>query len=206
MDVESSQGSVKVRALHDVRFEWLMPGRCQGCYPEHSDRRELPRLFCLLKSEVMEWGVFGEGCPNFLSPLRAREFLSSITRGKVASGRQTIRPVATCHGFSMGQHLATDAVRKAIERYIEQRGENRFTTADIARFMGVEEYPVRAAVSWLARYGLIEIIPGVRSKRYRSMPTDRRPHDNDYSVSMYRIKEPSCEANFAALMGVFCRG
>ena len=68
----------------------------------------------------------------------------------------------------MGQHLATDAVRKAIERYVEERGENRFTTADIARFLGVEEYPVRAAVSWLARYGMIEIIPGVRSRRYRS--------------------------------------
>ena len=106
----------------------------------------------------------------------------------------------------MGQHLATDAVRKAIERYIEQRGENRFTTADIARFMGVEEYPVRAAVSWLARYGLIEIIPGVRSKRYLGQPADRRLHGDSYSVSMYRIKEPSCEANFAALMGVFCRG
>lgn len=102
--------------------------------------------------------------------------------------------------------VTTDTVQKAIEQYVKDRGDNRFTTADIARFMGVEEYPVRATVSWLARYGLIEIIPGVRSKRYRSIPTDRRPHDDDYSVSIYRIKEPSCEANFAALMGVFCRG
>lgn len=106
----------------------------------------------------------------------------------------------------MGQHLATDAVRKAIERYIEQRGENRFTTADIARFMGVEEYPVRATVSWLARYGLIEIIPGVRSKRYRSIPTDRRPHDDDYSVSMYRVKERAAEVDFAALNRAFGYG
>lgn len=106
----------------------------------------------------------------------------------------------------MGQHLATDAVRKAIERYIEQRGENRFTTADIARVMGVEEYPVRTAVSWLARYGLIEIIQGVRSKRYRSMPTDRRPHDDDYSVSMYRVKENGAQADFAVLNRAFGYG
>ncbi len=103
----------------------------------------------------------------------------------------------------MGQHLATDAVRKAIERYVEERGENRFTTADIARFLGVEEYPVRAAVSWLARYGMIEIIPGVRSRRYRSMPTDRRPHDDDYSVSVYRVKEQATEVDFAALNRAF---
>lgn len=102
--------------------------------------------------------------------------------------------------------VTTDTVQKAIDQFVEQSAEKRFTTADIARFMGVEEYPVRAAVSWLARYGLIEIIPGVRSKRYRTMPTDRRPHDDDYSVSMYRVKEPAGEANFAALMGVFCRG
>lgn len=102
--------------------------------------------------------------------------------------------------------VTTDTVKEAIERYVEKLGENRFTTADIARHMGVDEYSVRAAVSWLARYKLIEIIPGVRSKRYRSIPTDRRPHDDDYSVSMYQLKEQSGQANFAALMGVFCRG
>ena len=106
----------------------------------------------------------------------------------------------------MGQHLATDAVRKAIEQFVDHRGENRFTTADIARHMGVDEYPVRAAVSWLARYGLIEIIPGVRSRRYRSMPTDRRPHDDDYSVSMYRVKEQGAQADFAALNRAFGYG
>jgi hypothetical protein len=105
--------------------------------------------------------------------------------------------------FAMSQHLATEAVRKAIEQYVKDRAENRFTTADIARFMGIDEYPVRAAVSWLARYGLIEIIPGVRSKRYRSMPTDRRPHDDDYSVSMYRVKEKASEVDFAALNRAF---
>lgn len=102
--------------------------------------------------------------------------------------------------------VTTETVQKAIEQFVKDRGENRFTTADIARDMGVDEYPVRAAVSWLARYGMIEIIPGLRSKRYRSMPTDRRPHDDDYSVSVYQVKERCGEVNFAALMGVFCRG
>lgn len=65
---------------------------------------------------------------------------------------------------------------------------------------------MRGAVSWLARYGQIEIIPGVRSKRYRSMPTDRRPHDDDYSVSMYRVKEPAAEVDFGALNRAFGYG
>ena len=47
--------------------------------------------------------------------------------------------------------VTTETVQKAIERYVGSHGENRFTTADIARDMGVDEYPVRAAVSWLAR-------------------------------------------------------
>lgn len=103
----------------------------------------------------------------------------------------------------MSKHLPTDAVRKAIEQYVEQRGENRFTTADIARHMGVVEYPVRAAVSWLARYGLIEIIPGVRSKRYLEQPAARRLHGDSYSVSMYRVKEQAAEVDFAALNRAF---
>lgn len=80
----------------------------------------------------------------------------------------------------MSQHLATDAVRKAIEQYVKDHGEGRFTTADIARHMGAEEYPVRAAFSWLARYGQIEIIPGVRSKRYLEQPADRRLHGDSW--------------------------
>ena len=102
--------------------------------------------------------------------------------------------------------VTTDSVRTAIEQFVAQFSQNRFTTADIARFMGVDEYPVRAAVSWLARYGMIEIVPGVRSRRYRSLPADRRPHDDDYSVSVYRVKEPASEVDFSALMGAFCRG
>lgn len=103
----------------------------------------------------------------------------------------------------MSQHLPTDAVQKAIEQYVKDHAAGRFTTADIARFMGVEEYPVRAAFSWLVRYRFIEIIPGVRSKRYLEQPADRRLHGNSYSVSMYRIKEQAAEVDFAALNRAF---
>jgi hypothetical protein len=104
--------------------------------------------------------------------------------------------------------VTTETVQKAIEQFVKDRGENRFTTADIARFIGVEEYPVRAAVSWLARYGMVEIIPGVRSRRYLGQPADisKRRHTDQYFASVYQVKERCGEADFAALMGVFCRG
>lgn len=102
--------------------------------------------------------------------------------------------------------VTTESVKTAIEKFVSQSGENRFTTADIARFMDVYEYPVRAAVSWLARYGFVEIIPGVRSKRYFTPTPNRRLHSDGYSVSMYQIKDPACEVDFSALMGAFCRG
>jgi len=100
--------------------------------------------------------------------------------------------------------VTTKTVQKAIERYVAERCVEHFTTADIARFMGVEEYPVRAAVSWLARYGLIEIVPGVRSVRYRSAQTNSKAHCAYYSVAMYRAKERFGVADFAALMRAFC--
>ncbi len=102
--------------------------------------------------------------------------------------------------------VSTEAVKKAIEKFVDQRTEKHFTTADIARFMEVDEYPVRAAFSWLARYGLIEIIPGVRSKRYLEQPADRRLHGDSYSVSMYRVKERAAEVDFAALNRAFGYG
>lgn len=105
--------------------------------------------------------------------------------------------------------VKTEAVKAAIERYVKERCDH-FTTADIARFMGVEEYPVRAAVSWLSRYGMIEIIPGVRSKRYLGQPADtsKRRHTDQYFASVYQLKveivaEPP---DFNALMAAFCRG
>ena len=101
--------------------------------------------------------------------------------------------------------VTTEAVKAAIEQYVNERSD-RFTTADIARFMGIDEYPVRAAMTWLTRYGFVEIIPEVRSRRYLPKQDDRRWHCDTYSVSMYRVKEKASQADFTALMGVFCRG
>ena len=100
--------------------------------------------------------------------------------------------------------VTTDTVQEAIEQYVKDRAENRFTTADIARFMGVDEYPVRAAVSWLARYELIEIVPGVRSKRYLGDPENpqKRRHTDSYSASVYRLRVAAA-VDFTALNRAF---
>lgn len=102
--------------------------------------------------------------------------------------------------------VTTETVKNAIVRYIAERNSH-FTTSDIARFMGVDEYRVRATFSRLKNYGVIEIIPGVRSKRYLGEPRDpsKRRHANSYFASMYRMRE-ACQVDFQRLMGVFCRG
>lgn len=45
--------------------------------------------------------------------------------------------------------VTTETVKEVIYRYINECGENRFTTTDISRFMGADEYQVRAAIRWL---------------------------------------------------------
>ena len=69
--------------------------------------------------------------------------------------------------------------------------------------MGVDEYSVRAAVSWLNRYRFIEIVPGVRSKRYQPEPSNRRLHGSEYSVSVYQLVDKCAAADFDTLNRVF---
>lgn len=102
--------------------------------------------------------------------------------------------------------VTTETVQDAIERFVNARGENRFTTADIARFMGAEEYPVRAAFSWLNRNRLIEIVPGVRTRRYLPQTSNRRWEGDWYSVSVYQVVDKCAKADFDTLNRVFCRG
>lgn len=100
--------------------------------------------------------------------------------------------------------VTRDSVLEEIKAYLEQQSQPFFTTQDIARHMGVEEYSVRAAFSWLARYGHIEIIPGVRSKRYlgeAENPAKRR-HTDCYSASVYQVRAAG-KADFAALNRAF---
>lgn len=102
--------------------------------------------------------------------------------------------------------VTKDSVMAAIRCYIKDQPKPFFTTIDIARHMGVDEYPVRAAVSWLNRYRFVEIVPGVRSKRYLGEPEnpEKRRHTDSYSASVYQIRKESSSADFAVLNRVFC--
>jgi len=94
--------------------------------------------------------------------------------------------------------ITTDAVLDAIKAHAEQMPT--FTTVDIARAMGVEEYPVRAAFSWLCRYRLIEIIEGTTCIRRT------RRAGEAYTASMYKLKPAAAPADFDALYRVLGLG
>lgn len=97
-------------------------------------------------------------------------------------------------------NVTTESVMKAIRAYVTSADHKHFTTLDIARSMGAEEYPVRAAVTWLNRYRHIEVVPGVRSRRYT------KAHGEEYSATVYQVREASEQADFATLTRVFCGG
>jgi len=97
-------------------------------------------------------------------------------------------------------NVTTDRVSAAIKGYVASAKRDHFTTHDIARAMGAEEYHVRIAFSWLTRNRVIETIPGVRSVRYTGT------HGEKYSANVYQLVAVSAKPDFAALMGVFCRG
>lgn len=96
--------------------------------------------------------------------------------------------------------VTTEAVLNAAREFVERAERQHFTTLEIARHMGVEEYPVRAAVSWLNRYRMIEVVPGVRTRRYT------RANGEAYSATVYQIREPEVEPDFNTLHLVFCCG
>lgn len=98
------------------------------------------------------------------------------------------------------RHITTEAVLSAAKDLVKEMDPPHFTTLGIARHMGVEEYPVRAAVSWLTRYRLVEVVPGVRSRRYT------RASGEAYSATVYQVREESGPADLALLFGVFCCG
>lgn len=101
--------------------------------------------------------------------------------------------------------VTTDTALQAIKQHVDRVGKEHFTTIEIAKDMGADEYHVRIAFSWLTRYKAIERVPGVRSKRYLPPSTDPncRRHGNSYSVSVYRIREEAAPVDFAALNRLF---
>jgi hypothetical protein len=96
--------------------------------------------------------------------------------------------------------VTTETVSQAIKQHVASAKRDSFTTHDIARHMGAEEYHVRIAFSWLTRNRVIETIPGVRSVRYTGTAGER------YSANVYQVVAVSEKPDFSALMGVFCRG
>lgn len=102
--------------------------------------------------------------------------------------------------------VTKEMVFDAIKAYAEGREKPFFTTRDIAIHMGVEEYPVRSTFSWLTRNKFIEIVPGVRTRRYRPGASKRRWDEDWYSVSVYQVVEKCAAADFNTLNRVFCGG
>lgn len=75
-----------------------------------------------------------------------------------------------------------------------------FTTYDIARALGVEEYPVRVAITWLVRRRAVERI----GTEKRPLPA-RPKHGNreTYPATLYRVKDEAAPVDFSALNRAF---
>lgn len=94
---------------------------------------------------------------------------------------------------------STDDVLKAVRAY-----EGDFTTYDIAQVLGVAEYPVRVAMSWLVRRGIVERVGS--AKRPFLQSAGWHLQGRTYSVYQYRVRGDDAPADvFTALMGTFCR-
>ncbi|MBU1363947.1 MAG: hypothetical protein KKE51_09020 [Gammaproteobacteria bacterium] len=96
--------------------------------------------------------------------------------------------------------VTTDTALQAIKKHVDSAGKEHFTTVEIARVMGADEYHVRIAFSWLTRFKAIERVPGVRSVRYTETQGEK------YSASVYRIREEAAPVDFAALNRLFGYG
>jgi hypothetical protein len=83
-----------------------------------------------------------------------------------------------------------------------------FTTFEIAEAMGVPEYPVRAAMSWLVarkiviRAGARKLMVPRRRERNGFSPGKPEP----YWATTYVLREESAAPDIATLYGAFCCG
>lgn len=111
--------------------------------------------------------------------------------------QKIIRNVATMDRGPVVR-VTTEDVLQAVRAY-----QGDFTTYDIARVLGIEEYPVRAAMSWLVKRGIVERIGTI--ERTLQPVNGRRLHGDTYTVALYRVKEEAAPVDFSALMGAFCR-
>lgn len=104
--------------------------------------------------------------------------------------QQIIRNVTTMDREAPAR-VTTDDVLKAVKNYPGKT----FSTFDLAESMGVSEYPVRAAVSWLLKREVIEKVG--EQKRFTA-----RAHEA-YWVIIYQVRVPGAEADFNALNRAF---
>lgn len=101
--------------------------------------------------------------------------------------------------------VTTEAVLEAIRVFpIES-----FTTFEIAEAMGVPEYPVRAAMSWLVNRQIVVRAGARKLMSRRPVCRERNGYapgkHEPYWATTYIMKEQSAPVDFAALMGAFCR-
>lgn len=114
-------------------------------------------------------------------------------------GRTPIIRNVTTMDRGPGIRASTDNVLMAVRAH-----GGDFTTYDIAQVLGVEEYPVRVAMSWLVRRGIVERV-GLAERPFLQS-AGRHLQGRTYSVYQYRVRGDDAPAEvFAALMETFCR-
>ena len=97
--------------------------------------------------------------------------------------------------MTTAQTEPTRVTTEMVSDAIKASGLREFSTFDIADLMGVPEYPVRAAMSWLLNRKEI--------KKYRTVKRYTAAAHEAYWATTYLVVE-KCEApDFAALNRVF---
>ncbi|MBN8285467.1 hypothetical protein [Zoogloea sp.] len=115
------------------------------------------------------------------------------------SQQQIIRNVTTLDRHPAPRRSTAEIVCQSV---MAQGGE--FTTRDIAEAVGVDEYSVRAALSWLLKRKIVA--PAGEASRPYPASAGQRLQGKSYTVTLYRVVERGQAPDFAALMGAFCRG
>ena len=114
------------------------------------------------------------------------------------SQQQIIRNVTTLDRGPVQSRSTAEVVFEAVMKEMEE-----FTTRDVAAAVGVDEYSVRAALSWLLKRKVVELV----GKVSRPYPPEAGQHlrSRSYTVSVYRVIERGQAPDFSLLMGAFCR-
>lgn len=108
----------------------------------------------------------------------------------------------TSHAHQGNGRITTEMVMLAILEAIHGREEDAtFTTREIAEEIGVNEYPVRLAFSWLCRFGKISAVDG------KAIERTTRTTGKKYEVALYRVKAASTTTvEFQAFYMRICGG